>query len=63
MLLGVQTFHFFLNCAKMQKVPKKSKIFKNEGHFRIPYDKISLKQFSNICENVVYFLLCMGVEK
>ena len=41
--------------AKMQKIPKNSKILKNEGHFRIPHPQISLKQFSNICENVVYF--------
>ena len=38
--------------------------FENDGHFRIPHHKISLKQFSNICENVVYFfLLGRGVEK
>ena len=39
----------------MQKIPKNSKIFKNDGHFRIPHPQISLKQFSNIFENVVYF--------
>ena len=39
----------------MQKIPKNSKILKNDGHFRIPHPQISLKQFSNICENVVYF--------
>ena len=45
----------------MQKIPKNSKILKNDGHFRIPHPQISLKQFSNICENVVYFfLLCRG---
>ena len=48
----------------MQKNTKNSKILKNYGHFRIPRHKISVKQFSNICENVVYFfLLCRGVEK
>ena len=57
MLLGVQTFHFF-KCAKMQKIPKNSKILKNDGHFRIPHPQISLKQFSNIWENLVE-----GVEK
>ena len=57
-------FTFFLNCAKMQKIPKNRKILKNEGHFRNPHHKISFKKFSNICENVVYFyLLCRGVEK
>ena len=40
----------------MQKIPKNSKILKNYGHFRIPHHKISLTQFSNICENGVYFL-------
>ena len=39
----------------MQKIPKNSKILKNDGHFRIPHPQISLKQFLNICENVVYF--------
>ena len=52
MLLGVQTF--FL-CAKMQKIPKNSK----DGHFQIPHPQISLKQFSNICENVVYFFILL----
>ena len=48
----------------MEKIPKNSKILKNDGHFQIPHTQISLKQFSNICENVVYFsLLCRGVEK
>ena len=42
----------------MQKIPKNSKILKNDGHFRISHPQISLKQFSNICENVVIFLLC-----
>ena len=45
----------------MQKIPKNSNILKNDGHFRIPHPQISLKQFSNICENVVFFLLCRGV--
>ena len=54
----------FLNCAKMQKYLKNSKFLNNDGHFRIPHHKISLKQFSNICKNVVKFLLlCIGVEK
>ena len=38
----------------MQKIPKNSKILKNDGHFRIPHPQISFKQFSNICENAVY---------
>ena len=40
----------------MQKSSKNSKIQKNDGHFRIPHPQIILKQYSNICENVVYFL-------
>ena len=44
----------------MQKIPKNSKILKNDGHFRIPHHKISLKQFSNICENEVYFFYYVG---
>ena len=44
----------------MQKIPKNSKNLKNDGHFRIPHHKISLKQFSNICENVVYFFYYVG---
>ena len=48
----------------MQKIPKNSNILKKDGHFWIPQPQISLKQFSNICKNVVYlFLLCRGVEK
>ena len=39
----------------MQKIPKNSKILKNDGHFGILHPQISFKQFSNICENVVYF--------
>ena len=48
-VLDVQTFHFFKFC-KMQKISKNSEILKNDGHFQI-----SLKQFSNICKNVVLF--------
>ena len=47
----------------MQKIPKKSKILKNDGHFRISHPQISLKQFSNICENVLYFFTMQGVGK
>ena len=48
----------------MKKSFKNCKILKNDGHFRIPHPQISLKQFSNFCENVVYFLwLCTGVNK
>ena len=41
----------------MQKIPNNSKILRNDGYFRIPHPQISFKQFSNICENVVYFFL------
>ena len=44
----------------MQQIPKNSKILKNDGRFWIPHPQISLKQFSNFCENVVYLL---GGEK
>ena len=47
----------------MQKIPKNSKILKNDGHFQIPHPQISLKQFSNICENVVYFFTMQGSGK
>ena len=47
----------------MQKIPKNSKIQKNDGHFRIPHPQISLKQFSNICKNVVYFFYYVGGGK
>ena len=40
----------------MHNSSKNSKILKNDGHFRIPHPQISLKQYSNICENVVYIL-------
>ena len=44
----------------MQKISKNSKIWKNYGHFRIPHPQTSLPQFSNICENVVYFFYHAG---
>ena len=44
----------------MQKILKNRKILINEW---IPHPQISLKQFSNICENLVVFLPCRGVEK
>ena len=47
----------------MQKIPKNSKILKNDGHFRIPHPQISFKQFSNICENEVYFFFYVGCGK
>ena len=47
----------------MQKIPKNSKILKNEGHFRIPHTQNSLKQFSNICKNIVYFFYYVGGGK
>ena len=64
--LGVQTFHVLKTVQKCKnaKIPKNSKILKNYVHFGISHLQINLKQFSNICENVVYyFLLCRGVEK
>ena len=42
----------------MLKSTKNSKIWKNDGHFRIPHPQIILKQYSNICKNVLHFLLC-----
>ena len=44
----------------MKKITKNSKIMKNDGHFRIPHPQISLKHFSNICKNVVYFFYYVG---
>ena len=55
----MQTFHVLITVQKpknAKKRPKNSfKKIKNDGHFRIPHPQISLKQFLNICENVVYF--------
>ena len=56
LLLGVQTIQVLKTVQKC----KKSIILKNDGHFRIPHPQISLKQFSNICENVVYFFYYVG---
>ena len=47
----------------MQKIPKNSKILINDGHFQIPHPQISLKQFSNICKNVVSFFTMQGGGK
>ena len=47
----------------MLKIPKNSKILKNDGHFSIPHPQVSLKQFSNIFENVVYSFCYKGVGK
>ena len=44
----------------MQKSSKTSTIMKNDGHFRISHPQISLKQFSNICKNVVFFYYVGG---
>ena len=44
----------------MQKKTKNSNVFKSDGHFQIPHPQISLKQFSSICENVVYFFYYVG---
>ena len=44
----------------MQKIPENSKILKNDGHFQIPHHRNSLKQFSNICEDVIYFFYYVG---
>ena len=60
MLLGVQTFHVLKTVQKCKKSIKNSKILKNDGHFRIPQPQISLKHFSNICNNVVYFFYYVG---
>ena len=47
----------------MLKSSKNSKILKNDAHFRILYLQISLKQYLNICENVVYFFYYLGGRK
>ena len=40
-----------------------AKNFENYGHFWIPHPQISLKQYSNICENVLYFFDYVGGGK
>ena len=51
MLLGVQTFHVLKTVQKCKK------------SLKIPHPQISLKQFSNICKNVVYFFTTEGGGK
>ena len=47
----------------MLNISENSSILKNEGYFWIPHPQISLKQYSNICENIIYFLWqCGGGE-
>ena len=48
---------------KCKKIPKNSKILKNDGHFRIPHPQISFKQLSNICENVFFYYVGWGGGK
>ena len=59
-MLGVKLF--LLTVQKCKKA-QKSKILKNNGHFRILHPQISFKEFSIICENVVYFFYCAGGGK
>ena len=47
----------------MLKSSKNGKILKNDGHFWIPHPQISLQQYLNICENVVYFFYYVGGQK
>ena len=49
-LLGVQTFHVLKTLQKCKKMPKNSKILKNDGQFWIPHHQISLKQFSTFAK-------------
>ena len=56
MLLGVQTFQVLQTVQKCKKSLKTVKFGELLVIFElIPHPQISLKQFSNICENVVYF--------
>ena len=45
----------FFETVQNAKNPKQRKISKNDGHFQIPHPRISLKRFSSICKNLVYF--------
>ena len=40
----------------MQKCNENHKNLKNDGHVRIPHPQISLKQYVNICEYLVYLI-------
>ena len=53
-LLGVQKL------CKNAKIPKYSKIMKNDGPFQIPYPQISFKPLSNICEKCSLFFYYVG---
>ena len=59
MLIGVQTFHLIKTVQKC----KKQQNFEKLSHFRIPHPQISFKQYSNICENVLYFFYYVGARK
>ena len=45
----------------MQKIPKNSKILKNDSHFQIPHPQFSLKQFSNM-RKCIFFYCVEGRE-
>ena len=63
MLLGMQTFHVLKTVQKCKRSLRTKKSLKNDGHFQTPHPQISLKQLSDICENVVYFFYYAGGGK
>ena len=45
----------------MQKIPKNSKIQKNDGHFRIPHPQISLNSFQTFAKiQFIFFTMQTG---
>ena len=59
----------FLKRNKNAESSENSKIFKDNGDFWTPHPQISLKQYANICENIVYLTwllhgtVCRGAEE
>ena len=47
----------------MQKIPKNSKILKNDGHFRIPHPQISLNSFQTFAKMQFIFFTMQGGGK
>ena len=59
----MQTSNVLKSGQKCKKSLKTVNFLKNDGHFQIPHPQKRLKQFLNICENVVFFYYVGGGKR